>query len=130
MLLMLLFSALGLKIFIDLSLHNIPLSLTLPLLVGSIGIFLNFIVGELDRKKLVKTKTDRPYKFSFMLSVGIIIFAIVLGGIMNPEAVSAMLGIMPYIAVGVVAIVLVSLGVLVYSTRGFSVDSKKEPLIV
>ena len=65
-----------------------------------------------------------------MLSVGIIIFAIILGGIMNPEAVSAMLSIMPYIAVGIVVIVLVSLGLLLYSTRGFSVDSKKEPLIV
>ena len=91
---------------------------------------MNFLVGELDRKKLVKTKTDRPYKFSFILSVGIMIFAIVLGGIMNPEAVFTMLTIMPYIAVGIVVIVFVSLGVLIYSTRGFSVDSKKEPLIV
>jgi hypothetical protein len=60
---MLLFSVLGLKQFIDLSLHNVTLSLTIPLLIGSIGIFLNFLVGELDRKKLVKTKTDRSYKF-------------------------------------------------------------------
>ena len=66
--------------FIDLSLQNITLSLMIPLLIGAIGIFLNFFVGELDRKKLVKTKTDRPYKFSFVLSIGIIIFAIVLGG--------------------------------------------------
>jgi hypothetical protein len=58
------------------------------------------------------------------------IFAIVLGGIMNPEAVVTTLSRMPYIAAGVVVFVLVSLGVLIYSTRGFSVDSKKEPLIV
>jgi hypothetical protein len=128
--LLLLFSVLGLRQFMDLSLQNITLSLTLPLLIGSIGIILNYLVGELDRKKLVKTKTDRPYKFSFVLSIGIIIFAIVLGGIMNPAAVSNTLSLLPYIAIGIVVVVLVSLGVLIFSTRGFSIDSKKEPLIV
>ena len=102
----------------------------LPLLIAAIGIFLNFLVGELDRKKLVKTKTDRPYKFSFVLSLGIIIFAIVLGGLMNPAAVYTELGLMPYVAAGIVVVVLVALGVWFFSTRGFSVDSKKEPLIV
>jgi hypothetical protein len=128
--LMLLSSVLGFRQFIDLGLNNLTLSLTLPLLIGSIGIFLNFFVGELDRKKLVKTKTDRPYKFSFILSIGIIIFALVLGLIMNPAAVSSMLSIIPYIAIGLVVVVLVSWVVLIYSTRGFSIDSKKEPLIV
>ena len=91
---------------------------------------MNFLVGELDRKKLVKTKTDRPYKFSFVFSIGIIIFAIVLGGIMNPAAVSNNLNMMLYVAVGIIVVVSVSLGVWIYSTRGFSIDSKKEPLIV
>ncbi len=75
--LLLLFSVLGLRQFIDLSLQNITLSL-----------------------------------------------------IMNPTAVSYTLSILPYIAVGIVVVVFVSLGVLRFSTRGFSVDSKKEPLIV
>ena len=100
------------------------------MLIGSIGIFLNFFVGELDRKKLVKTKTDSPNKFSFILSIGIIIFALVLGGIMNSIAVSSTLSLIPYIAVGIVVVVLVSWVVLIYSTRGFSIDRKKEPLIV
>jgi len=129
-LVMLLFSAVGLRQFIDLGMQNVTLALILPLLIGSIGIFINFIVGELDRKKLVKTKTDRPYKFSFILSLGTIIFAIVLGAFMNPQAVSSALSNLPYIAVGAVVFVLVALGILVFSTRGFSVDSKKEPLIV
>ena len=128
--LLLLFSVLGLRQFIDISLQNITLSLMLPLLIVAIGIFLNFLVGELDRKKLVKTKTDRPYKFSFVLSIGIIIFGIVLGGIMNPAAISNTLSLIPYIAVGVVVVVFVALGVWIFSTRGFSIDSKKEPLIV
>ena len=49
---------------------------------------------------------------------------------MNPAAVSSTLSIIPYIAVGIVVVVLVSWVVLIYSTRGFSIDSKKEPLIV
>jgi len=129
-LLMLLITALGLQRFIDLSTHKETLSLIIPLIVGSFGVFLNFLVGELDRKKLVKTKSDRPYKFSFFVSVGIMIFAIILGGILNPQAVDTTLTKMPYISAGVVVFVLVSWGVLTYSTRGFSVDSKKEPLIV
>ena len=129
-LLMLLFSVLGLHRFFEFSVHNFKLALTLPLLLGSGGIFLNFLVGELDRKKLVKTKSDRPYKFSFFLSFGTIIFAIILGGILNPGAVTATLSIMPFIVTGVVVLVLVAFGILFFSTRNFSVDSKKEPLIV
>lgn len=49
---------------------------------------------------------------------------------MNPAAVSNTLSLMLYIAVGMVVIISVSLGVWIYSTRGFSIDSKKEPLIV
>jgi hypothetical protein len=127
---MLLFSVLGLRQFIDINLQNITLSLIIPLLIVSIGIFLNFLVGELDRKKLFKTKTNRPYKFSFVSSIGIILFAIVLGGIMNPAAISTTFSLMPYIAVGVVVVVFVSFGVWIFSTRGFSINSKKEPLIV
>jgi hypothetical protein len=129
-LLLLLFSVLGLKQFIDVGVQRVSLSLIIPLLVGSVGVFLNFLVGELDRKKLVKTKTDRPYKFSFALSVGIMILGIILGGVMNPEAVGVTLSGLPYIAAGIIVFTLVSVGVLIYSTRGFSVESKKEPLIV
>ena len=129
-LLLLLCSVLGLRQFIDLGMQNVTLALLLPLLIGSIGIFINFIVGELDRKKLVKTKTDRPYKFSFFLSLGTIIFAIFLGAFMNPQVVSSAVSNLPYIAAGTVVFILVALGILVFSTRGFSVDSKKEPLIV
>ncbi len=129
-LLMLLFAVLSLQQFIDLSIRKETISLIIPLVIGSIGVFVNFIVGELDRKKLVKTKSDRPYKFTFILSAGIMIFAIILGGIMNPQSAYTTLSKMPYIAAGAVVFIFVALGVLIYSTRGFSADSKKEPLIV
>jgi hypothetical protein len=118
-LLILLFSVLGLRQFIDLGMQNVTLALILPLMIGSIGIFINFIVGELDRKKLVKTKTDRPYKFSFILSLGTIIFAIVLGAFMNPQAVSFALSNLLYIAVGAVVFVLVALGIFGLFYAGF-----------
>ena len=118
-LLILLFSVLGLRQFIDLGMQNVTLALILPLMIGSIGIFINFIVGELDRKKLVKTKTDRPYKFSFILSLGTIIFAIVLGPFMNPQAVSSALSNLLYIAVGAVVFVLVALGIFGLFYAGF-----------
>jgi hypothetical protein len=41
-----------------------------------------------------------------------------------------MLSKIPCMAAGAIVFALVSLGVLIYSTRGFSVNSKKEPLIV
>jgi hypothetical protein len=129
-LLMVLFSVLGLRHFIDFSTRNDTLSIIVPLLIGSAGVFLNFLVGELDRKKLIKTKSDKPYKFSFIFSIGLIIFAIVLGGILNPAAISTTLSLMPFIVAGIVVFILVAWGVLIFSTRGFSIDSKKEPLIV
>jgi hypothetical protein len=128
-LLIILFSATGLQNLIDFS-KNIPLSLIIPLLIGSIGIFSNFLVGELDRKKLIKTKSDRPYKFTFVLSFGIIILGIIISGIMNPAAIGATLSKIPFIGAGIVVFVLACWAILVYSTRGFSKDSKKEPLIV
>ena len=129
-LLMILFSVLGLRQFIDFTTRNETLSVIVPLLIGSIGVFLNFFVGELDRKKLVKTRSGKPYKFSFGMSIGIMIFAIVLGGVLNPATVFATLRMLPFIATGIVVFALVAFGVLIFSTRGFSVDSKKEPLIV
>ena len=129
-LLLILFSVLGLHHFIDFSTRYQTLSVTIPFLIGSAGVFLNFLVGELDRKKLVKTKSDRPYKFTFALSIGIMFFAIVLGGFLNPAAVLITLRMLPFIVAGVAVFALVAFVVLIFSTRGFSVDSKKEPLIV
>ena len=71
--------------------------------------------------KLVETKTDRPYKFSFVLSIGIIIFTIVLGGIMDPAAVSNNLSMMLYVAIGIIIVVSVSLGVMdLFNERFFN----------
>jgi len=130
-LLMLLVSAFGFQQFVDLSFSEFSLSFTLPLLVGSVGIMLNFLVGELDRKRRLDfTKSYRTYKATFYLTFGMMVFAIVLGAIMNPQDVFSTAGIIPYIAAGVALSLCISYVILIYSSRRFSRDTKKEPVIV
>jgi hypothetical protein len=130
-LLLLLFSVLGFKQFIDLSFNEFSLSLTLPLLVGAVGVFLNFLVGELDRKRLIdNAKSYRTYKATFYLTFGIMICAVILGAIMNPQGVFSTASLVPYIATGVTLLICVSYAILTYSSRRFSRDGEKEPLIV
>ncbi len=130
--LLLLFSALGFQQVIDLRVHEVSLSFTLPFLVGSVGIVMNLVVGEIDRKKQGKNpKLDTTYNATFLFSVGIMIFAIILGGIMNPQVVNATISKIPYIAAGIALVILVSFVMLkIYSSRSLSSDDNKEPPIV
>ena len=129
--LIILVSALGFHKFVDLSFSEFSLSFTLPLLVGSVGIMLNFLVGELDRKRRLDfTKSYRTYKATFYLTFGMMVFAIVLGAIMNPQSVVSTASLIPYIATGVALLICISYAILIYSSRRFSRDNKKEPLIV
>jgi len=130
-LLLLLFSALGFQQFIDWSFNEFSLSLALPLLVGAAGVFLNFLVGELDRKRLIdNVKSYRTYKATFYLTFGIMIFAVILGAIMNPQTVISTISKIPYIAAGGALLICFSYAILTCSSRRFSRDDKKEPLIV
>jgi hypothetical protein len=130
-LLMLLFSALGFQQFIDLSFNGFSFSLALPLLIGAVGVISNFLVGELDRKRLIdNAKSFRTYKATFYLTFGIMIFAVILGVILNPPSVSSTLNKIPYIIIGSALSICISYAILKFSSRGFSKDSKKEPLIV
>ena len=84
-LLLLLFSVLGFHQFIDLAILPSGPAFYLPLLLGAAGIIVNFVGGEIDRKKLAKNfKPDHLYKFFFYLSTGDMILAVALGAIMNP----------------------------------------------
>jgi hypothetical protein len=128
---LLLFSALGFQPFIDLSFNGISLALALPLLIGAVGVFLNFLVGELDRKRLLdNAKSYRTYKATFYLTFGMMIFAVIIGVIMNPQTVISTLSKTPYVAAGVALLFCVSYAILTYSSRRFSRGDTKEPLIV
>lgn len=132
-LLLILFSALGFHPFIDLSFNMISLpSFILPFLVGSAGVVINFLAGEFDRKKLAIRifKPDSTYKVLFFFSIGIMILALILGGIMNPQVVIATAGIIPYIIIGTVVIVLVAFLMLKFYSSKTSTDDLGEPPIV
>ncbi len=93
---------------------------------------MNFVTGEIDRKKLRKNfKPDREYKALFYLSVGIIVSSVILGGVMNPQVVISMASNVPYIAAGIALVALVSFVFLkVRSSRPLPTDDKTEPVIV
>jgi hypothetical protein len=132
-LLLILFSTLGVHPFINLSLSQVILpSFILPFIVGSAGVIVNFLAGEMDRKKLAKkfVKSDTTYKVIFFFSIGIIILALILGGIMNPKVVNETVSIIPYIIVGIVVLVLVSLLILNFYSSKTSTDDHDEPAIV
>ena len=131
-LMLLLFSALGIYKFIDLTIRPIDLSFDLPFVIGAFGIILNFIGGEIDRKHLAKHfKPDPIYKALFYLSIGVMIFAVVLGGIMNPQDVILTLGKIPYIAAGVAIVLLATFVTLKFSSSiPVPSDDKSEPPII
>ena len=131
-LMLLIFSALGIYKFIDLTIGPIDLSFDLPLVIGAFGIILNFVGGEIDRKQLTKHfKPDPIYKALFYLSIVVMVLAVVLGGIMNPQDVISTVSKFPYIAAGVAIVLLVSFVTLKFSPS-ISVpgDDKSEPPII
>ncbi|MDA4128977.1 MAG: metal-dependent hydrolase [Thaumarchaeota archaeon] len=131
-LLLILFSALGLQQFIDLTGRPFSLPFALPFAIGSVGVVINFVEGEIDRKQLTKKfKPDRIYKALFYLSIGIMIFAVILGGTMNPEVVLSSVNRIPYVATGIALVILIAFVVLkASSSKPLPTDPTKEPVIV
>ncbi len=131
-LMLLLFSALGFHRFIDLTIRPIDPPFDLPVVIGAFGIILNFIGGEIDRKHLAKNfKPDPIYKALFYLSIVVMILAVVLGGIMNPQNVILTISKFPYIAAGIAIVFFVSFVLLkAISSKPLPVDDKTEPAIV
>jgi hypothetical protein len=140
-LLLVLFSALGLQQFIDMQFIDIvigkrPINLpfAFPFAIGAVGVVMNFVGGELDRKQLLKFKpdiTDKFYRAMFYLSIGVMIFALVLGIYMNPQLVLATASKIPYIAAGIVLVILISIVMLkIRSSKPIPTDTTKEPTII
>jgi hypothetical protein len=131
-LLLLLLSVLGIRQFIDLSPHPPSVSFTLPLIVGAVGGLMIFVGGEIDRKKQANhEKLDGTYRAIFFLSFGIIIFAVFLGAIVNPQVAMSALSDIPYIATGMATLTVISFALLrIRSSRPLPGDDKKEPTIV
>jgi len=118
--------------FIDLAMRPIELSFYLPLLIGAVGIVLNFIGGEIDRKHLAKNfKPDPIFKALFYLSIVVMMLGVVLGAIMNQQEVVLTISKIPYIAAGVAIVFFVSyLALKASSSKPLPTDDKTEPPIV
>jgi hypothetical protein len=131
-LLLLLPSALGLHQFIDLSEDQINVQFAVPFVIAAAGVVMNFVGGELDRKQLLKKfKPDTIYRVLFYSSVGIMILAVILGGIMNPQVVFSVFSEIPYIAAGIALVILIAFVLLkTRSSKPLPTDPKIEPAIV
>ena len=131
-LLILISSDLGFEKFIDLNPSQIDPSFSLPFWIGVLGVGLSFIEGELGRKQLIKKfKPDRIYQALFYISIGIMIFAVILGAIMNPQIVLSTAKVVPYIAAGIALVILVSFVMLkIRSSKPLPTDPGKEPTII
>jgi hypothetical protein len=131
-LMLVLFSALGFYRFIDLTIRPIDLPFYLPVVIGAFGIILNFIGGEIDRKHLAKNfKPDPIYKALFYLSIVVMLSALVLGGIMNPQNVILTISKFPYITAGTAIVFFVSFVMLkAISSKPLPKDDEKEPPII
>jgi len=129
---LLLFSVLGVHRFIDLDFNSIGLSFSLPLLVGAVGGLMVFVGGEIDRKKQARNdRLEKTYTGLFFLSAGILVFAVILGAVMNPQIALSTLGEIPYIASGMALLVVVSIVMLKVKSSGpLPTDETKEPTIV
>jgi len=131
-LLLLLFSILGFHQFIDISVRPLDLDFYFPLSLGTAGIIVNFIGGEIDRKKLAKNfEPSYLYKFLFYVSSAGMILAVAVGAIMNPQIAISTISTFPFIAAGIALVFLVSFIILKsYSSKPLPVDNTKEPTII
>ncbi len=131
-LLLLFFSVLGIRQFVDLEFQSMSPSFTLPLLVGAVGGLVIFVGGEIDRKKQAhNARLDLTYKVTFFLSAGALVFSIVLGGVMNPQVAMSTLSEIPFMAAGMALLTVVSVALLKIRSSGpLPADGNTEPTIV
>jgi hypothetical protein len=134
-LLLLLFSALGIHTFVDLTYHPLKLSFTIPLSIAIIGGFANYAAGEVYRRKALKSGNSYEakgiYKIIWVVSAGMLLSAIVVGAIMNPEATVSIVAELPYVAAAIALLALVSFVMLKrVSSRPLPDDLKKDPTVV
>jgi len=131
-LMLIIFSSLGIGHFIDFNFQKlISISFILPLFIGSSGVVMNFVVGEIDRKKMIKnnTKIDGVYKIAFLFSIGIIVSGIILGIIMNPQVVVSQISKIPYIIIGIILVILI-VYITIRNSSKISKNKDKGPSIV
>jgi hypothetical protein len=134
-LLTLLFSALGIHTFVDLSYQPIQLSYVVPLSIALAGGVTNYVSGEIFRRKQVKSgntyEAKGIYKIVWVVSGGMLLSAIVVGAVMNPAAALSIVSELPFVAAAIGVLALVSFVLLKrVSSKPLPADPKKDPTVV
>ena len=85
-------------------------SVMLPIVIGSVGIGINMLAGELDRRRRIddEEKPRHAYEFVFSGSLFMMLFAIVLGAYLNPGSLSGIQTLLLPIIVGAVVIITIA----------------------
>lgn len=134
-LLMVVSSATGVHTFIDLSYHQVPLSYTVPVLMGIGGGFTMFVTGEVFRRRALKEgktyASNALYRIAWFASAAVLIAAVFVGAAMNPSLVSAAALTGPYYLAGAAVVVVVAFVVIRFlSKEHLHKGEKQEPLVV
>ena len=103
------------RTFIDFYQPQFSFSFAGPLLFGVLGISLVLGVGEVKRHIETKRASRSPpvlYKLSFFLSLSLIAFGVALGAYLNPSSTNAFTSNLPYLAAGILVLLLAAFIVL------------------
>jgi hypothetical protein len=119
-----LLSVFGARTFIDFYQPQLSFNFVGPLSISVLGISLVLGVGETKRHIEAKRASRSPpilWKLSFFFSLFLIAFGVGLGGYLNPDSYSAFAGNLPYLAAGVLLVLLIALIVIkIYSSKSIS----------
>ena len=131
---LLILSRLGIHEFIDLSSTHIPNNVAIPLVIGAVGIVVELLSGELDRKRSEMGKERHPivYHILFYASVTLMSIALVIGAFLNPAYVQNVVFYeLPYIIGGAVVVFgAASFLLLVRPHRKIKKETNDEPSII
>jgi positive regulator of sigma E activity len=127
-------SKLGIHQFVDLSATHIPNNVAIPLAIGIVGIVIELLSGEIDRRRIEAKKERHPivYRSLFAVSIGLLALAVIVAGILNPAYVqNVVFNELPYIIGGaIVAFVAASFILIVRPRRRIKKEATSEPSII
>ncbi|MHB8566818.1 MAG: metal-dependent hydrolase [Nitrososphaerales archaeon] len=107
LLLMVALSEFGVRNLIDLSPKALSLSSSVPLFIGSFGVLLVLVTGEIKRYREAKKASHNPTmlnKISYLLSLSLIAIGIFLGAYLNPSSIIVFASKLPYIIAGTLVV--------------------------
>jgi hypothetical protein len=119
-----LLSLFGVRTFIDFYQPQLNFNFVGPLAISVLGISLVLGIGETKRHIEAKRASRSPpilWKLSFFFSLSLIIFGVGLAGFLNPSSYNTFADNLPYLAAGILLVLLTAFIVLkIYSSRSLA----------